>query len=316
MDMKTAIIAGSAGVGLGYFLAVKRLKHVYAEMLQEEVERTRKFYEATHRASQGEDVSREKFDVSVAEAAQAMANYQGELSSEKPEKTKKSDHKPPYIISTSQYTDGETDFSQATLVYFSGDKVLTDDRHVRIKNVEIDLMVGKVNLTKFGQMADAEDVLYIRNEKLNTDFEVFLETKNYTDEVLEYPEQPKQPEGPTTYYESTVTKKADDVKKDRNAPFIISEDEFMANETDYEQNSVTWYEADGVLIDQWDSVIERIEETVGRNNLTKFGEKSGDPNIVYVRCDRFEIDFEVARSEGAYSSEVLGLSEGTAAERS
>jgi hypothetical protein len=92
-------------------------------------------------------------------------------------------------------------------------------------------------------------------------------------------------------------------------PYIITHDEFMANETDYQQVQVTYYEGDDVLSDERDQVIEDTEDTVGNQNLLKFGHGSKDNNIVFIRNDRLSLEFEVVRSQGKYAEQVLGFIE-------
>jgi hypothetical protein len=95
------------------------------------------------------------------------------------------------------------------------------------------------------------------------------------------------------------------------APYVIGVDEYMNTEVGYDQVSLTYYEGDDVVVDITDTIvtINRVEETIGRDNLTRFGELSEDDNVVYIRCEKFNMDFEVTRSMGKYSVEVQGESE-------
>jgi len=99
------------------------------------------------------------------------------------------------------------------------------------------------------------------------------------------------------------------IHRSPDRPYIISHDEFMESDQDFEQVSLTYYESDETLVDSADDVVPDIESTVGDDNLSKFGHGSKDENIVYIRNERLEIDFEVARSLGKYSEEVLGFLE-------
>ncbi|MCA1800665.1 MAG: hypothetical protein LC687_06440 [Actinobacteria bacterium] len=90
-------------------------------------------------------------------------------------------------------------------------------------------------------------------------------------------------------------------------PYIISEEEYMNNETSYDQSQLTYYEGDGTLADSRDKEIPLIDNVAGEDNLTQFGHGSGDVNIVFIRNERLELDFEVLRSEGKYAHEVLGF---------
>lgn len=96
-------------------------------------------------------------------------------------------------------------------------------------------------------------------------------------------------------------------ERDENFPYIIHHDEYFGNETDYEQTSLTYFAGDDVLLDDRDEVIPDPDETVGESNLDKFGKGSKDNNIVYIRNDKMEMDFEVVRHEGNYVKNVLGF---------
>lgn len=95
-------------------------------------------------------------------------------------------------------------------------------------------------------------------------------------------------------------------------PYMITFAEFDANETGYEQITVSFFAGDGIVIDEADNVIapDRVEQIIGTDNLNRFGTKTDDPDmdpsVIYVRCERFQMDFEVTRSPGKYSVEVLG----------
>jgi hypothetical protein len=90
-------------------------------------------------------------------------------------------------------------------------------------------------------------------------------------------------------------------------PFIITKEEFDANENDWNQQALTFYGGDDTLADEADMPIMDIENTVGWDALTNFGYGSGNPGIVYVRNPRVEMDMEIAYSERDYSQEVGGL---------
>lgn len=89
-------------------------------------------------------------------------------------------------------------------------------------------------------------------------------------------------------------------------PYIMHVDEFMEDDS-YEKISITYYEGDDVLVDERDMPIDDEEMTVGRDNLERFGWESKDKNIVYVRNDKMEVFFEIARSEQAYTDVVAGV---------
>jgi hypothetical protein len=119
----------------------------------------------------------------------------------------------------------------------------------------------------------------------------------------------------TNYQGLTATEKPKATRRaidpEAKAPYVIGVDEYMSTEVGYDQVSLTYYEGDDVVVDITDTIvtINRVEETIGRDNLTRFGELSEDDNVVYIRCEKFNMDFEVTRSMGKYSVEVQGESE-------
>lgn len=122
---------------------------------------------------------------------------------------------------------------------------------------------------------------------------------------LEHVDQPKPPKVPMP---SDHTK-AIIRQRDESKPFIITDEEFLQGDANYEGYTLTWYAGDNVLVSQSDKVIEgkELEATIGSIENLQFGELSNDDHIVYIRSHILNMDFEVARSHGKYSVEVLGL---------
>lgn len=94
-------------------------------------------------------------------------------------------------------------------------------------------------------------------------------------------------------------------------PFVIHKEEFQegVQSEDHNQSTLTYFIQDDVLIDEADQQIREIDETVGLENLEKFGHGSEDANVVYVRNHRLKMDYEILRNGGSYASEVLGIKE-------
>lgn len=87
-------------------------------------------------------------------------------------KTFERDSTPPFVISkgTYAYDDEGNDFSKITLAYYPGPHVLLDEDDERVEDVPG--TVGWRNLNRFGDESDDPDVVYIRNRRMLTDFEV------------------------------------------------------------------------------------------------------------------------------------------------
>ncbi len=84
-------------------------------------------------------------------------------------------------------------------------------------------------------------------------------------------------------------------------PFVISSNEYASDLDDegaeYSKKTFTYYEKHRVLLDEDDEVVPQneIENMVGWRNLNRFGDQSNDPDTVFVRNRRLDIDFEVVR---------------------
>jgi len=92
-----------------------------------------------------------------------------------------------------------------------------------------------------------------------------------------------------------------------NYPYIIHQDEFMVNESEFPQVTLTYYELDEVLADVDDTKIPNVESLVGASTLSRFGHGSDDYNVVYVRNPHLEMEYEICRIQKSFEVEVQGL---------
>lgn len=91
-------------------------------------------------------------------------------------------------------------------------------------------------------------------------------------------------------------------------PYIMHFEEFQQSECSH-QLTITYFEGDDVLVDESDEVITKKDEVVGMDNLGKFGHGSNDPNVVYVRNPKLDVEYEILLHKGHYAKEILGLEE-------
>lgn len=80
-------------------------------------------------------------------------------------------------------------------------------------------------------------------------------------------------------------------------PYVISPEDFGELD-EYEKVSLTYY-ADGVLTDEDDEVIDDVEDIIGEDSLTHFGEYEDDS--VFVRNDILKTDYEILLDQRNYS---------------
>lgn len=93
-------------------------------------------------------------------------------------------------------------------------------------------------------------------------------------------------------------------------PYVIAQSELDADEFDHEHIILTWFTAgEATLVDEDEKPIDDLENTVGRDNLNKFGRGSGDANVVYIRNEARGVDYEVIQDARSYMETVLGLTD-------
>lgn len=79
---------------------------------------------------------------------------------------------PPFVISHQEYqwSDEGDEYAKITLKYYPKQQVLLDEEEEPIDDVEA--YVGWRALNRFGDESDDPDIVYVRNRRLETDFEV------------------------------------------------------------------------------------------------------------------------------------------------
>jgi hypothetical protein len=95
-------------------------------------------------------------------------------------------------------------------------------------------------------------------------------------------------------------------KRSPERPYVIHYDEYRANENDYPQSSIMYYEGDDVVCDELDVPIYTKDKLFGP---LLFGHGSMDPNIVFIRNEKIEAEWEILRNPGHFGIEVLGMDE-------
>lgn len=85
----------------------------------------------------------------------------------------------PLIITELEYMQDEEDYEKLSISWFPGDRVLVDSKEKPIDDVEA--TVGINNLNHLGV---DQSVIYVRNNKLEMDFEIAIEAGTYRETVL------------------------------------------------------------------------------------------------------------------------------------
>lgn len=106
--------------------------------------------------------------------------------------------------------------------------------------------------------------------------------------------------------DTTWDYKTEIANRDADIPYVIHYDEFMENEHQHEQVTLTYYETNQVLVDDKDEPLNDMD-IVGVENLTRFGYGSNDENVVYIRNETIGIDIELVYSGLDFARDILGL---------
>lgn len=87
--------------------------------------------------------------------------------------------------------------------------------------------------------------------------------------------------------------------------YVISQPTFFANESDMTQSTISYFAEDDVYADEDDNIIDNVDFLIG-TETTPYGYMSNGEDLVYIRNEALEVEYEVVRSHGSYQDEVLG----------
>lgn len=213
-----SLVSGSAG---GYLIAEKKLRVKYDELMKEEIEKTKNFYAALYnkpsiddlieeqperKMSQGEEEGFEPPDPKDISTYHKVAEEYGTpTAAEKVNifslaETNAFDYEArdaeikeglPYVISKDEFFENEPDYETEQLTYFESDDTLIDSKEMPVEDTE--KTVGDDNLTKFGYGSGDQNIVFIRNDKLELLFEVVRSRGEYATEVLGFNHEDKRP---------------------------------------------------------------------------------------------------------------------------
>lgn len=176
-DKAKIFLAFIAGAGTGAFVAWKMLEKKYKQIADDEIASVKDVYnrKLQKKAEEEKSVNKENYGVVV-----DTLGYNKESKEKEEERDMVEDAKV-YVIPPENF--GETGLDTVSLTYYA-DKVLAYDLDNKvIKNV--DEIVGRNSLETFGEYED--DSVFVRNENLNTDFEILLDMRKYSDVVTKKP---------------------------------------------------------------------------------------------------------------------------------
>lgn len=204
-------LGAAMGFGGGYILAktkfrriadeeIASVKHSYSELLNKkpDLEKLAERYEDGQEAVEeaAELVERLDLGVPVQEARvrtefvdevaeKAQQDFEKErnvLEENSDEQAAKPNALEPYVISNESWSEGSWDHhDKASLTYYASDDILADEADQVYD--EVDSLIGKSNLTRFGYLSEDPDIVYVRNERISVDFEITRVTGSYFETV-------------------------------------------------------------------------------------------------------------------------------------
>jgi hypothetical protein len=91
------------------------------------------------------------------------------------------------------------------------------------------------------------------------------------------------------------------------APYVITTEQFAEEMEHYDKLTIYYYDKDDTLTDENEEIITDVAAIIGDIGLSSFGDEFDEPEVVYVRNEKMEIDYEVIYMHKSYSETVLGV---------
>lgn len=90
-------------------------------------------------------------------------------------------------------------------------------------------------------------------------------------------------------------------------PYILSWEEYLENDQEYEQLRITYFDEDDCYVNEDDELLTSAADSVGAPANLQFGYGSNDPEVVFVCNPRLNMMFEITRGKGSYAEAVHGF---------
>lgn len=217
-----SLVGAGLGAVLGFFFSKKRLETKYQQICEQEIAEMREHYNAKKRSLDAQaqkysldlettaakhevtDIIQDNeysppatssqppmaiqppqavVDAAVEEAEPEVRNifredYVDDNWDYNKEKAKRSPVRP-YVIHYDEREDKP--YIEVTYTYYEGDDVICDERDEVVD--ERERLIGVQNLDRFGHGSNDSKVVYIRNDKLELQFEIIKSPNSYSEEV-------------------------------------------------------------------------------------------------------------------------------------
>ena len=178
-DLLSKIMIFVAGAGIGSVVTYRLVKKHYDQIIQEEIDSVKEAFsgrdEESEDSEEGEpdETEEEPSETETYESIVKESGYAAET-----EKKEDKHMEKPYVISPSEF--GDSDYAILSLTYFLDGTVL-NERDKIVTNV--DELIGEDFANHFGDYPDDPDTVYVRNDKLEIDFEILKDYREYSETV-------------------------------------------------------------------------------------------------------------------------------------
>lgn len=176
MGNKKLIVGFAIGALAGSVAAWRILKKKYEQLVQEEIESVKVAFERYYSETQSEVIQNSTEEPVAENKQEVVAEYKEVIANSAYSKGNlNNDCSDPYVIAPEELGGEQGEYNILSLTYFS-DGVLADDQG---EVFNIAAAIGEDALDHFGDYED--EAVHVRNESWNTDFEVFLDERKYTE---------------------------------------------------------------------------------------------------------------------------------------
>lgn len=195
----SAIGGGLVGFLLGFTLSRRQVAGQTEKEVQKVIDHyDRRVKDLTKRAREAEAKQLEVVDIQETDKLESDILIGGDplegLPEDEPDEDDPDEHPPaeivvsrdptkPYPISWEEFGEIES-YRRLTITFYAKCGTLADDQEQPIPDVN--MTVGPDIRSRFGMNPQDPSIALIRNERLQTDFEVVLDSRSYTEVVLGY----------------------------------------------------------------------------------------------------------------------------------
>lgn len=183
------------GAAIGSIVTLKFVETKYQEIADEEIADVKNHYSKMFKTGDYADVNKlaEKYGPTSIKFEEELSESKDDWKPtvvyvESEDDGDESDE--PQVISFEEFSEDHDDYAKITITYYQGDDTLADENDGIVDDVTA--LIGDEAFTNFGNGSRDNNVVYIRNDSISTDFEVIRDPGKFSVIILGI-EEPKKP---------------------------------------------------------------------------------------------------------------------------